>query len=120
MMNRIKALPKTAIVLFALLLSIEIFSFLMTMQISAIVRLALLAALLFLTVGGSRIARAVLVFFLIAGAIFVFLASSQTHLALWECVSLFYVPGALLFVTASYIVLSKEFKSVCSGKVQHA
>jgi hypothetical protein len=120
MMNRIKALPQAAIVLFALVLSIEIFSFLMTMQASAIVRLVLLAVLFFLTIGGSRIARAILVFLLIAGSIFVLLASSKSHLEFWERVSLLYAPAALLLATASYIVLSKEFKNVCAGKVQRA
>jgi hypothetical protein len=120
MMKRIKALPKTAFVLFSLLLSLEIFSFLMTMQPSAVVRLALLCLLLFLTIGGSRIARVILIFLLVAGTLFLLSASLKMELNLWLRVALFYAPSALMAITAAYVVLSKEFKDVYSGKYDQA
>ena len=116
MLKRIKSAPPILLVLFSLVLSLEVYTFVATLQIGALMRFILLTVLMFLALGGLRIARNSLIFLLFAGAIF--LTNSGVISAHPFLLTLFFQfgPAILLLSTALYLLFSKEFKNFLSTK----
>jgi len=110
MFDRIKAAPTPVLILFALVLSLEISTFVILPQAGAIVRLVLLSVLMFLTLGGLRIARFILLFLLLAGALFLAVSSQGSMKPVGYKIIFHFLPAALLVSTALYLILSAEFR----------
>ena len=110
MLNRIKSAPILISALFALVLSLEIFSFWVSFQFGSIVRFFLLAALMFLTLGGLRIARNILIFLLAAGALFLAISGIVAAQTFEFKLFFHFLPTFILASTAFYLLLSKKFK----------
>lgn len=119
MWNRIKSAPPPALVLFALVLSLEISSFVVLLQLGALVRFFLLIALMFLTLGGLRIARNILVFLLFAGALLLAVSGTGSQRPLEFTLFFHFAPAILLTTTAFYLLLSKKFKAFLLNKTTH-
>ena len=111
MFNRIKSAPTPVLVLFALVLSLEISSFVVLLQFGALVRFFLLTALMFLTLGGLRIARNILVFLLFTGALFLAVSGVRSPRPLEFTLFFHFSPAILLTTTALYLLLSRKFEA---------
>lgn len=119
MFNRIKSAPRLAQVLFALVLSLEIISFATLLQPVPIVRLLILSALMFLTLGGLRIARFILAFLLSAGALFLALSGAAAATSIGFKLIFHFLPATLLAATAAYLLFSKQLQIFLRTKPPH-
>lgn len=119
MLDRIKFAPRLAQVLFALVLSLEIVSFIALLQPAPLMRIFMLCALMFLTLGGIRAARLILIFLLSAGAFYLVLSGVATAASFGFKMFYYFFPATVLASTAAYLLLSKQFKIFLRTKFIH-
>jgi pheromone shutdown protein TraB len=98
--------------LFAIVLLIEVVSFLVVGQIAPAVRFVLLLALIVLVLKGSLLARYVLLFLLFAGGIFLVVSGLAASRPLTFIVTFHYAPAAILIATGLILLLSKRMQAL--------
>lgn len=119
MFNRIKSAPRLVQVLFLMVIFLEVISFCTVRETAPLIRLFLLAALMFLTLGGSRVARFILAFFLFAGALYLVLLGSVSETVIGFKLIFHFLPAILLAATAVYLLFSKKFKMFLRKNPMH-
>ncbi len=111
MLTALKTFPPVLLVLFALVLLIEIVTFLLLGQLTSIARFALLLTLMVLTIRGNRTARYTLLLLLFAGAAVLVVTGVSASASGGLAIAYFYGPATILAATALALVLLKRTRN---------
>jgi len=116
MLTALKTFPPVLLGLFALVLLIEIVTFLLSGQLTSIARFALLLTLMVLTIRGNRPARYTLLLLLFAGAAVLVVSGVSANASGGLAIVYLYGPATILAATAVVLVLLKRTRNTADDE----
>lgn len=104
--------PKLLLALFGAVLLMEVFTFFILAKWAPAIRFLLLAALMFFTLRGSKAAKGVLVFLLLAGSLLLTVSALASAASPLFLLQFHYAPAVVLTTTALFLLFSKSAKTL--------
>lgn len=112
----LKEAPKTLLILLTLVVSLEVFTALVTFQPTAFARLAFVTFMCCLVLNGSRTARRIFIVLLILGSISVFMAFSESPNQSDLSFVVTCVAALILFAAALHLGVSDTTRSFLEAR----